>query len=148
MKTDQSGQPHTAGWSESSLGSHANSLVLSRRGSNKGRVIFGNDTVEKFYVCFLWVQVLDFTESLVYNNCQNNRFFFFFFFFSFSFMCHVCILSLMCLFILSGEFDVLHQLSVKKRILWKHSIQSLWKADESNVPRSNLISKSSNSSKL
>ena len=29
-------------------------------------------------------------------------------------MCHVCVLSLMCLFIISGEFDALHQLSVKK----------------------------------
>ena len=33
-----------------------------------------------------------------------------------------------CLFIISGEFDALHQLSVK-RILWKYSIQSLKTAD-------------------
>ena len=32
----------------------------------------------------------------------------------FSFMCHVCVLSLICLFIISGEFEALHQLSVKK----------------------------------
>ena len=38
----------------------------------------------------------------------------FFFVFFFSFMCHVCVLSLICLFIISGEFDALHQLSVKK----------------------------------
>ena len=38
----------------------------------------------------------------------------FFFFFFFSFMCHVCVLSLICLFIISGGFDALHQLSVKK----------------------------------
>ena len=41
------------------------------------------------------------------------RFFFFVFFFLFLFMCHVCILSLMCLFNISGEFDALHPLSVK-----------------------------------
>ena len=35
--------------------------------------------------------------------------------FVFSFMCHVCVLSLKCLFIISGEFDALHQLSVKKK---------------------------------
>ena len=40
--------------------------------------------------------------------------FFFFFFVVFSFMCHVCVLSLTCLFIISGEFDALHQLSAKK----------------------------------
>ena len=61
-----------------------------------------------------WVQVLDFTKRLVYSNCQNDRFFFFFFFFFFSFMCHVCLLSLICLFIISGGFDALHQSSVKK----------------------------------
>ena len=43
-------------------------------------------------------------------------------------MCHVCGLSLVCLFIISGGFDALHQLSVKK-ILWKYSIQSLKTAD-------------------
>ena len=37
-----------------------------------------------------------------------------FVFFFFSFMCHVCVLSLIYLFIISGEFDALHQLSVKK----------------------------------
>ena len=46
---------------------------------------------------------------------ENDFFFFnFFFFFFFSFMCHVCVLSLICLFIISGEFDALHHLSVKK----------------------------------
>ena len=54
---------------------------------------------------------------------ENVFFFFFFFFFCFfffvcfvvfSFMSHVCVLSLICLFIISGEFDALHQLSVKK----------------------------------
>ena len=40
---------------------------------------------------------------------------FFFFVLFFSFMCHVCVLSLICLFIISGEFDALHQLSVKKK---------------------------------
>ena len=44
-------------------------------------------------------------------------------------MCHVCVLSLICLFIISGEFDALHQLPVKKMILWKYSIQSLKTAD-------------------
>ena len=57
-----------------------------------------------------WVQVLDFTKSLVYSNCQNDRKCFFLF----SYTCHVCVLSLICLFIISGEFDALHQLSVKK----------------------------------
>ena len=37
-----------------------------------------------------------------------------FFSFFFSFMCHVCVLSLICLFIISGGFDALHELSVKK----------------------------------
>ena len=32
----------------------------------------------------------------------------------FSFMCHVSVSSLICLCIISGEFDALHQLSVKK----------------------------------
>ena len=36
------------------------------------------------------------------------------FVFFFPFMCYVCVLSLICLFIISGEFDALHQLSVKK----------------------------------
>ena len=35
-------------------------------------------------------------------------------------MCHVCLLSLICLFIISGEFDALHQLSVKKDPLEIH----------------------------
>ena len=30
-------------------------------------------------------------------------------------MCHVRILSLICLFIISGEVDAMHQLSVKKK---------------------------------
>ena len=30
-------------------------------------------------------------------------------------MCHVCILSLICLFIISGELDALPQLSVEKK---------------------------------
>ena len=111
-------------------------MVLSRRGSNKGRVIFGNDAVKKFYICFLclhfmsaWVQVLDFTKSLVYSNCPNDRKCFFVCLFVFSFMCHLCVLSLICLFIISGEFDALHKLSVKNRILRKYSIQSLKTAD-------------------
>ena len=65
--------------------------------------------------------------STVTVKMTENVFFFFFFFVAvfFSFMCHVCVLSLICLFILSGESDALHQLSVKKkRILWKYSIQS------------------------
>ena len=87
------------------------------------------------------VQVLDFTISLVYSNCQNDRKYCFVLF-CFSFMCHVCVLSLISLFIIpgcsdvspvnisfpiiSGEFDALHQLSVKKkRIIWKYSNQSL-----------------------
>ena len=44
-------------------------------------------------------------------------FFFCFFFVVFSFMSHVCVLSLIFLFIISGEFDALHQLSVKKNPL-------------------------------
>ena len=40
----------------------------------------------------------------------------------------MCVLSLICLFIISGEFDALHQLSVN-RILWKYSIQNLKTAD-------------------
>ena len=134
--SDQTGHPPTAGWSESSLGSHANLMVLSWRGSNKGRVIFGNDTVEKFYVCFLclhfmsaWVQVLDFTKSLVYSNCLNDRKCFFFFCFFRLCVMYAFFLSLKCLFIISGEFDALHKLSVKNRILWKYSIQSLKTAD-------------------
>ena len=92
-----------ADWSESSLGSHANSLVLSRRGSNKGRVIVGNDAVENFYVCFFmsaWVQVLDFTKSLVYSDCQNDRkcLFLFLIFFFFFFFC-VCVFRLCMRFI-------------------------------------------------
>ena len=44
----------------------------------------------------------------------GGSFSFLFSFFFFSFMCHVCVLSLICLFIISGKFDALHQLSVKK----------------------------------
>ena len=58
---------------------------------------------KKLYVC-VW--------SKVTVKMTENVFFFFFFFFSF--MCHVCVLSLICLFIISGGFDALHQLSVKK----------------------------------
>ena len=58
---------------------------LSLRWAYYGRVIFGNDAVENFFVCVCLGQVLDFTKSLVYSNCQNDRkccwFFFFFFFF-------------------------------------------------------------------
>ena len=54
-----------------------------------------------------WVHVLDFTKSLVYRQKM--------FIFIFSFMCHVCVLSLIYLFIISGEFDALHQLSVNKK---------------------------------
>ena len=65
-----------------------------------------------------WVQVLDFTKSLVYSYCQNDRkcccCFFCVCFFFFSFMCHLCVLSLICLFIISGGFDALHQLSLKQ----------------------------------
>ena len=67
---------------------------------------------KNFMSASAWVQVLDFTKSLVYSNCQNVRKCFFF-----SFMSHVCVLSLICLiclFIISGGFDALHQLSVKK----------------------------------
>ena len=60
-----------------------------------------------------WVQVLDFTKSFVYSNCQNDRKCSCCLF-VFSFMSHVCILSLTCLFNISGEFYALHQLSVKK----------------------------------
>ena len=43
---------------------------------------------------------------------ENVSFFFFFFL---SFMCHVCVLSLICLlFIISGGCDALHPVSVKK----------------------------------
>ena len=52
----------------------------------------------------------------------------FFFFFFFSFMSHVCVLSLISLFIISGEFDALHQVSIKKDPL-DYSIQSLKTAD-------------------
>ena len=65
--SDQTGQPPV----ESSLGSYANSLVLSRRGSNMA---------ELFLEMTQWknlmsgrVQVLDFAKSLVYSNCQNDR---------------------------------------------------------------------------
>ena len=71
---------------------------------------------KNFMSASAWVQVLDFTKSLGYSNFRNDRkcfFFFFFFFFClfvclFSFMCHVCVLSLICLFIISGGFDALH----------------------------------------
>ena len=35
-------------------------------------------------------------------------------------MCHVCVLSLVCLFIISGELDALHQLSVKRDLEIQH----------------------------
>ena len=79
------------------------------------------------------VKVLDFTKSLVYSNCQNDRkccccCFCCFFVCVFSF--HVCVLSLKCLFIISGGFDALHQLSVKKDPLEiQHPNQSLKTAD-------------------
>ena len=56
-----------------------------------------------------WVQVLDFTKSLVYNNCQNDRkcFFFFFFFVVVVFFIYAMYAFYhICLFIISGEFDV------------------------------------------
>ena len=71
-----------------------------------------------------WVQVLDFTKSLVYSNCQNDRKCFFFFFFLLFFFLFLLLLLLLlcamyafyqiCFFIISGEFDALHQLSVNK----------------------------------
>ena len=57
-----------------------------------------------------WVQVLDFTKSLVYSNCQNDRFFF-------PRLCAMYAFYHICLFIISGEFDALRQLSVKKDFL-------------------------------
>ena len=69
--SDQTRHPPTAGWSESSLGSHANSLVLSRRASNMAE-LFWEMTQWKIFISG-WVQVLDFATSLVYSNCQNDR---------------------------------------------------------------------------
>ena len=73
---------------------------------------------KNFMSASAWVQVLDFTKSLVYSNCQNDRKCFFFVVVVvvvvFSSMCHVCVLSLICLFIISGGFDALHQLFVKR----------------------------------
>ena len=60
--------------------------------------------MEKFNVC-LGTSFRISQKSLVYR--QKMLFFFF------SFMCHVCVLTLPCLFIVSGKFDALHQLSVK-----------------------------------
>ena len=62
---------------------------------------------KNFMSASAWIQVLDFTKSLVYSNCQNDRIF--------SFMCHVCVLSLIYLFNISGGFDALQQLSVNKK---------------------------------
>ena len=63
-----------------------------------------------------WVQVLDFTKSLVYRNCQNDRkcCFFFFCLFLFFRLCAMYAFCHLCLFIISVEFDTLHRLSVKK----------------------------------
>ena len=52
------------------------------------------------------------TENVVFCCCCCCCFLFCFV--VFSFMSHVYVLSLICLFIISGEFDALHQLSVKK----------------------------------
>ena len=54
-----------------------------------------------------WVHILDFTKSLstVTIKMTENVVLLFIF---------VYVLSLICLFIISGEFDALHQLSVKK----------------------------------
>ena len=59
-----------------------------------------------------WVQVLDFTKSLIYSNCQHDRKCCFVLFFFVYVPCMRFIL--ICLFIISDEFDALHQLSVKK----------------------------------
>ena len=73
--------------------------------------MFGNDAVEKFYACLgTSFRFRKKAWSTVAVKMTENVFFFFFFcfvffFFFFSFMFHV--------FIISGELDALHQLSVK-----------------------------------
>ena len=62
---------------------------------------------KNFMSASAWIQFLDFTKSLVYSNCKNDKIF--------SFMCHVCVLSLIYLFNISGGFDALQQLSVNKK---------------------------------
>ena len=57
-----------------------------------------------------WVQVLDFTKSLVYINGQTDRKCCLFFIR----LCAMYAFYHICLFIISGQFDALHQLSVKK----------------------------------
>ena len=128
--SDQTGHPPTAGY-------------LSLRWAHMPICWFCHDAAQiipelvlemtqwkNFMSASAWVQVLDFTKSLVYVNSQNDRkccfvllFFFFFFcflFFLFFFLlfffrlCAVYAFYHICLFIISGEFDALHQLSVKK----------------------------------
>ena len=60
---------------------------------------------KNFMSASAWVQVLDFTKRLVYSNCQNDRKCCFFSMYAFYHL---------CLFTISGGFDALHQLSVKK----------------------------------
>ena len=59
---------------------------------------------KKFMSASAWVQVLDFTKSLVYSNCQNDRkcllffFFFFLFFFFFFFVLFLFVFVFCCFF--------------------------------------------------
>ena len=86
---------------------------------------------KKFMSASAWVQVLDFTKSFVYSNCQNDRKYCFVLFclcaiYAFSHLyvclsfpvndCRSDVSPVNISFpIISGEFDALHQLSVKKK---------------------------------
>ena len=109
-----------------------------------GRVILEMTQWKNFMSASAWVQVLDFTKSFVYSNCQNDRtclFFFFFFFFFFVLFCFFFRLCAMyafyhCLFIISGGFEALHQLSVKK---WSfgNTASKAWKQQMRSFMRDN-----------
>ena len=100
--------------------------------------------MEKIYVCVCLGTSFRFHKTLGLQNCQNDRKYCFVFrlcamyafyhlYVRLSFTVNDCRSDLspvnISFPIISGEFDALHQLSVKKKILWKYSIQSLKTAD-------------------
>ena len=119
---------------ESSLGTHANSLVFVTTQLKlwqsyfwkwrSGKILCLRLLGYKFQISqkawsTVTVKNVEMTENVVVVFFVCFVLFvcffvvFFLFFFS-SFMCHVCVLSFICLFIISGGFDALHQLSVKR----------------------------------
>ena len=107
-----------------------------------GRVIFGNDAVEKIYVYVCLGTSFRFRKTLGLQNCQNDRKYYFVFrlcamyafyhlYVRLSFTVNDCRSDVppvnISFPIISGEFDALHQLSVNKKRSFGNTASKAWK---------------------